>query len=337
MTSTSDLEFSSSERRYWAGRSVLVTGATGFIGANLVRQLLPLQARVHVLARPTSSTWRLDDCRQDLVIHRGDLCNYPDLTCLFNRVCPDICFHLATERGTQTSGRIGYVQTSILGAAHLLELLRQRPDCRLVVSGSSTEYAPASGPIPETHPLQPVTLHGAVKASASLLYQQAALAQQLAISQLRLFHVYGPWESSHRFLPQAIQLARAGQPIPLVAGLSRRDWVHVDDVVRALLVAAFPEAPAGIYNIGSGVEFTNDQVLDALESVLGYPLTRWVDAMDRRPTDSEHRYADIALARERLGWRPRFTLADGIRHTLTWLELNPAAWVREEGDAPVVH
>lgn len=325
------------EPAYWRNRPVLITGATGFVGANLVRRLQSLQARVHALVRPNSSTWRLDDCREGLTIVVGDLRRYEELERAVASTQPDVIFHLATARGTSDKGRLGYVETSILGSAYLIECLRQLPDSRLLIAGSSTEYAPADGPIPETHPILPSTLHGAVKAAAGILLRQAALTENLAISQLRIFHVYGPWESSHRLLPQAILHARAGKPVPLVAGISRRDWIHVDDVVRALLMAALPQAPVGVFNVGSGVEHTNDEVLDTLASVLACPVTRLAAVLPKRPTDSEHRYADIALARAQLGWSPRFNLAQGIQNTLSWLDAFPDAWLREQGTAPVVH
>ncbi len=321
---------------HWQGRRTLVTGASGFVGANLVRRLLALGANVHILLRHSSPTWRLTDCLQRLTVHTADLADAASLSAAFEQSRPQAIFHLATARGGGASQRLGYINTSILGTAHLIEALRSRaPEARLVAAGSSLEYAPSNGPISEDHPLLPDTLHGAVKASASLLLRHAAQSDGLSISQLRLFHIYGPWESGHRFLPTAIRLGLAGQPIPLAAGQSRRDWVHVDDVVSALLAAAAPQAPAGIFNIGSGIEHGNDAVLDTLEALLQRPLSRLPDAMAARPTDQAHRYADIGLARRQLGWQPRLDLAHGLQDTLAWLHRFPAAWDSEHGAAPL--
>lgn len=321
---------------HWQGRRTLVTGASGFVGANLVRRLLALGANVHILLRRDSPTWRLTDCLQQLTIHTADLADAASLAAAFEQSRPQDVFHLATARGSGASQRLAYIATSILGTAHLIEALRgSAPDARLVAAGSSLEYAPSDGPIAESHPLLPDTLHGAVKVSAGLLLRQAAQSEGLAISQLRMFHVYGPWESGHRFLPTAIRLGLAGQPIPLAAGQSRRDWVHVDDVVSALLAAAAPQAPAGIFNIGSGVEHGNEALLDTLEAVLQRPLARLPSAMPARPTDQAHRYADIGLAHRQLGWQPQYDLARGLRSTLAWLDQFPAAWDNEHGAAPL--
>lgn len=303
---------------------VLVTGGSGFIGANLVRKLLAEQAHVHVLQRPGTNAWRLAECAQHITVHEAVIGDSPGLTPLIGAIKPRAIFHLATARGTLVQNRHNYMQTGLLGAAQLVDALREYPECRLIVAGSSLEYAPCDGAILETHPLAPNTLHGAVKAAASLLYQHAATTACLAITQLRLFHVYGPWESPHRFLPVAIRLAMAGQPIPLVRGESRRDWVHVDDVVVAMLLAAAPRAPTGVFNIAGGREYSNTDVLDALQDILQIPVETVPDAFAARPTDSPHRFADIALARDQLNWTPEFDFMQGIQNTVAWWRNHPA-------------
>jgi len=319
-----------------SGRSILVTGATGFIGANLCRRLLQHGAVVHIVRRPSSSMWRLNDIENKLVCHTADLADYNQLAETFDKSQPEAVFHLATERGTDLGARMGYVNTSILGAVHLINLLSEAPTVRMIASGSSTEYAKSDYAIPENYPLLPDTLHGVVKASASLLYRQAVLEDRLSISQLRLFHVYGPWESSHRFLPTAINLALNKAPVPLTASLSRRDWIHVDDVVEAFLTAVQYVSPPGIYNIASGIEYSNEQVLDILGDIIGNKIERIPGAMTVRPTDRAHRFADISLALREIGWSPKYDLRTGIENTLEWNNQFPDAWQNEGAIAPIV-
>lgn len=318
----------------WQGCPVLVTGGLGFVGANLVRALLARGARVHVLGRAGSSPGRLADCLGSLRLHTADVGNPDAVAAVLAAVRPAVIFHLATARG-MTTEPAQYLRTTVLGASHLMNGLRRGHAGRLVVAGSSLEYAPCDGPIAEHHPLVPATYHGAVKAVASLLYQQAARAEGLAITQLRLFHVYGPWESTHRFLPTAIRLALAGQPVPLASGVSRRDWVHVDDVVAALLLAGQATAPADIFNIGSGLDHDNEAVIDVLAATLQRPIATRADALPARPTDSAQRRADIGAARQRLGWVPRHDLARGIAAATAWFLAN-RAWLDEGPGAPPV-
>jgi nucleoside-diphosphate-sugar epimerase len=307
----------------WKGRVALVTGGSSFIAASLVRRLLKLGVQVHVMLRPGSPAWRLQGCSDRLQLHHGDMTQREGLLELIGGVAPDAVFHLATAKGASAS-YLDYVETAVLGAAHLLESMAraERPP-RLIVAGSSMEYASAAGAVGENAPLRPHTVNGAVKAAAGLLYGQAAGAHGLWIKQLRLYHVYGPWESPHRFLPTAIRLAQLGQPIPLAAGESRRDWIYVDDVVEAMLLAATVDTPEGVFNVGAGVEYSNREVLATLADALDRELTWREGALPPRHTDSAHRLADIRLAREVLGWSPRFSLRRGIAATIDWLRANP--------------
>ena len=330
------LELDPSAQEFWRGRTVFITGANGFIGANLIRHLLALNANVHVLLRPSAAIWRIENCIHQLIVHIADLRHEAQVISSVVDSRPDVIFHLATGRGVNQNQRTNYVQTGILGAAHIVEALRRLENCRLVVAGSSLEYGSSDGPISESCPLAPHTLHGAVKAAASILLSQAALAEQLAISQLRLFHVYGPWESSHRFLPRAFQSAIKDTSVDLVSGLSRRDWVYVIDVVRALLLAAHSQAPTGIYNIGSGVEHTNEEVLTKLEQVLDRKILRNSNVLPPRLTDQAHRYADISAARIALDWSPRYDLTTGIKSTLSWWNEYPTIWENTHDSAPIV-
>jgi nucleoside-diphosphate-sugar epimerase len=315
-------------------RRVLVTGGTGFIGANLVRRLVDEHADVHVLQRPGANPWRLADRAHKFTVHEA-VVGVGRLTPLINGIDPHAIFHLATTRGMGVPDRYTHLQTGVLGAAQLIDALHLRPNCRLIIAGSSLEYAPSEKAIPETHPLAPSTLHGAVKAASSLLYEYAAKESGFAITQLRLFHVYGPWESPHRFLPTAIRMALAGKKLPLASAESRRDWVHVEDVVAAMIIAARQDAHTGIFNIASGREHSNIDILALLQQILGIPIATLPGALAARPTDSPHRFAEITRARERLDWMPRFDLERGIRHTVDWWRDHPEIDNQTDGYPPI--
>ncbi len=323
-------------RALWSGRRVLITGANGFIGANLTRQLLSYQADIHIVLRQGGAAWRLDDCVDRLTVHVADVSNFDQILRTVTACRPQTIFHLATERGIADEQRMRYVQTTVIGAVNLVEVLRRQSNCRLIVAGSSLEYGPCDGPISESNTLTPHTLHGAVKAAASVLFSQAAQEDNLQISQLRLFHVYGPWESGHRFLPTIIRSGLNDQSIGLTAGQSRRDWVYVLDVVDAFLLAAQPEVPIGTFNIGSGLEHSNDEVLGVVESLMGRKIPRSSKLLTARLTDQAHRFANISAAKAALGWSPQYDLATGIKCTLDWVRNFPAARTNEQGVVPIV-
>ena len=316
------------------GQRVLITGANGFIGANLVRRLLAIGAKPHAFVRPSADLHALAEVVDKIVIHRGSVEDAGSVAEVIRRSAPALIAHLATARGKSTTSE-QFVQTSVIGAINLIEAMWQSPGARLIVAGSSLEYAPSNRAIPESWPLGPTTLHGVVKAAAGMLFAHAATTG-LPITQLRVFHVYGPWESAHRFLPSAIRLAMQNQPIPLTEQISRRDWIHVDDVVDAILLSAKAESPCDIFNIGSGIEHDNEAVISALENVMGRRLKFIKGSIADRPSDQAHRFANIARAKALLSWEPRHDIASGIRQVLNWHEGKPGIWAMARGDAPVV-
>jgi nucleoside-diphosphate-sugar epimerase len=254
----------------------------------------------------------------------------------FTRARPAVVLHLATPRGEDEAARVRILETTLMGAIHLLRLAREFSVQQLVVAGSSLEYRPSDAPLAEDAPIEPTTVHGAAKAAASLLYRQAALETGLPVCVLRFFHVYGPWESRHRLLPTAIRAALDGTPLPMTGAGIARDWVFVADVVDAVLRAAGLDRPGEIVNVGSGREYCNEAVVECVAGTLERRIEIVTGAFPPGPADVAHRCADRRKAGRLLGWVPQVTLADGVRHTIEWFQSNPAAWSASTDGRPSV-
>jgi nucleoside-diphosphate-sugar epimerase len=308
------------------GGRVLVTGATGFVGANVVRALLHLGSDVHITVQASSDPWRLQDVLPHAETHVASLTDPDALRRVFVRARPAIVLHLATPRGRDEAARTRIFETTVMGAVHLLRLAREFDVQRLVVTGSSLEYCPSDVPLGEEAPVAPTTVHGAAKAAATVLYRQAAQDAGVPVCVLRLFHVYGPWESRHRLLPSAIRAARDGTPLPLTGGAIARDWVFVADVVDALLRAAGLSRAGELINVGSGQEYSNEAVVRCVAETIGRPVRIAAGAFPRGAADAPHRCADRGKAVRLLGWTPQFSLAQGVRQTAEWFDAHPAAW-----------
>lgn len=326
---------SAKTREHFRDRHVLVTGGGGFVGANLSRRLLDLGAQVHLLMRPQAAIQRIQEVLTEIRIHRGDITDEPSLAQAFDKAKPDFVFHLATPRVTDSSAWKRMTEDNVIGAVRLVEQMRHTSSVRLVVAGSSLEYGPSAQPHREQDTLAPVTWHGVGKAAAGLVYRQATLSMGLSINQLRLFHIYGPWESSHRLLPTAIRSALGGYPLPLTYAEIRRDWIYVEDVVDALLLAALSEAQGENYNIGSGSELSNEDVVDVVEQLTGTRLVRTLGAYSSSASDTAHRCADISKAKMLLGWTPQHAITSGVTATLAWHREYPHAWDNEMGGKPL--
>ena len=302
------------------GRRCLITGAGGFIAANLIPELLALGACVHAVARPGSNLWRLAGVREHITLHQLDITDAAALDRAVDAAQPAYVFHLAVGRNTATrEGRLAVARTNVLGTLNLLEAAG--PGCeRFVYAGSSMEYGPRGQPTRETDLLIPKSFHGAIKAASTLLCQQAALANGWPIVMLRIYSVYGYWEAANRLVPTAILAALGDGKMALTESGYRRDLVFVQDVVDACLRAAVAEHASGeIINIGAGQQWSNEQVVETVEAVTGRRMDVKRGAYSPRPTDTTFWMADIDKARRMLDWEPRHSLKDGIAKMVDWL------------------
>lgn len=305
-----------------ADRPALVTGAAGFVGANLVRGLLAQGARVHALVRPASDLWRLERVRPSLRLLEADLADPVAVKNAVDGIQPAFVFHLAFPGGHAQGERQRreMILDGVGGTHHLLEALRESHFERLVVLGSFLEYGPHDRPLLESDGLRPATFRGVAKAMATLLCQQFAREVGRPVVILRPFSIYGPWESPGRLVPTAILAAIDGRPLPMTRPGFSRDLVYVADVVEACLMAAVHELdPGEVLNVGTGRQWSNDEVVSAVEEVTGTPIQRIENAHPASLSDTGHSVAETSRARNLLGWTPRVGLRQGLEATFAWL------------------
>lgn len=306
-----------------AGARILVTGAAGFIGANLVRALLAQRASVSALVR-SPATPRLAGVDDELELLVADVRVPHAIEVAVTRARPQLAVHLAAPGGHPNSarGRLEFLETSVLGTAALVEALADSGCRRLVHVGSSLEYGPRSHPLDEDVLLAPIVPRGAAKASATLVCLAWARTLGLSAVVLRPFSVYGPWEDERRLVPTALRAAVDGTELPLTPSGLVHDFVYVGDVVDAILHAldAGDEVSGEVINIGSGVQTTNEGLVAAASQAVGRPIRTRVGAYPAGPHDTTRCWvASIERARTLLRWEPRTTLTEGLRVTLEWL------------------
>ena len=307
-------------------KRVLITGGTGFVGANLARRLLGDGHAVHLLVGAGHRTWRLAGVLAEVVRHEADLRDAGAVRRAVAAVRPDWVFHLAAHGAYswQTDAR-AIVATNVLGTVHLVEACRRTGFEVFVNTGSSSEYGWKDHAPAEDEGLEPNSAYAVAKASATLFCRQAARAARLSIPTLRLYSVYGPYEEPNRFLPALVVHGLEGTYPPLAAPDVARDYVHVEDVVDAYLrLAGNPPAdPGAVYNLGTGVQTTLRQAVEAAAGLFRYRGEPAWGSMPNRGWDTTVWVADARKARRELGWEPRFTLADGLRAFRAWFETHP--------------
>jgi nucleoside-diphosphate-sugar epimerase len=304
------------------GRAVLVTGIAGFVGANLAAALVARGARVHGLLRPSTNLWRLGEIEPSLALHDVELTDAPALRAVLCKTRPSVIYHLATQRAARTpERRAATACANLLGTLNLLEATLAAGCDGFVHAGSSMEYGAKDHPTQETDTLAPVSFFAATKAASTLLCEQFAREHRLPLVILRLYSVYGYWEGPHRLIPTAMLAALGSGSIALTEAGYRRDLIFVPDVVEACLLAAGAATePGEILNVGSGQQWSNEQVVDLIDSISGRRLHRRTEVYPPRETDTSFWVADNAKARRVMGWQPRHSLHEGLAKTWTFMK-----------------
>jgi nucleoside-diphosphate-sugar epimerase len=301
-----------------AGSRVFVTGATGFIGANMVRRLLIEGASVHALVRPGANLWRLSDIVSQVHLQECDLLDFSGVGRCVALADPDIIYHFAFPGGHNSDfqAQLEMLSTGLLGTYALLSAASTNHVKHFIHIGSSTEYHPGKQPHGEDELIEPVSIRGVGKAASTLLCQQYAHQYDLNIVILRLFTVYGPWEQPERLIPTACRAILQDMTLPLTLPGLMHDRVFVEDMLDASVRAASHRCTSGeIINIGSGEQHTNEEIVHILEEIAGRNVKIAVGAYAPRPFDGNHWVADITRARDILGWQPLHSLRSGLEAT----------------------
>jgi nucleoside-diphosphate-sugar epimerase len=303
------------------GKRILITGAAGFIGSHLTHSLVQENAEIHALVSPTSDLYRLGAVKENITIWRGDIRDRTFIKNTCKETMPHIVYHLS-DYGIhpQQTNLEEMVQTNIVGLTNLLQALEKVPfDC-LVNSGSSAEYGPRDHAMEEGDLLRPENAYGAIKAAGTLLTQSFGKLRGRKVITLRLFYVYGPHDSPTRFLPTAIRACLEGSELKLSSRQEKRDFVYVEDVVQAFLLAASNDIKnSHVINIGTSIESNLGKIVHIIERNLGSKIQIRQGAYQKRPWDSPCWAADIRRAQKLLGWVPAHDLETGLHKTIASL------------------
>ncbi len=306
------------------GKKILMTGATGFIGACLLRRLLEEGAKPHLILRPQAQLWRLRDILAQVRSYRSDLSDAKALLKLVDRSAPDIIYHLSAHGAYADQDDPEQIfKTNVIGGRQLLHAANKVGYGLFVNTGSSSEYGYKQKPMKETDVLQPESEYAVSKASFTQWCGYVARRDKRPIVTLRPFSVYGPYEQPTRFVPTLMKALHLRRPMDLVASTTARDFIYVDDMVEAYLrVGQLRQYPGEVFNIGTGRQHTIAQVVKAAVSVSGCRTDfRW-GRMPARSWDTNCWVADIKKAKACLNWAPQYSLKDGLACMWAWYKNN---------------
>jgi nucleoside-diphosphate-sugar epimerase/glycosyltransferase involved in cell wall biosynthesis len=298
---------------------ILILGASGFVGANLMRTIFSVRRDVHGTAT-RSPAWRLEDLPPEKVT-TVDLLIDSNLDAVLDTIRPHTIFDCVAYGGYsfEVDSELIY-RTNFNFVTRLLPRLELRSIVCYVHAGSSSEYGDnASGPA-ENAPLAPNSDYAVSKVAAAGLIYFYGKRKHLPCANLRLYSAYGPLEDSSRLIPNVIQHGVRGRYPEFVNPAISRDFIYVDDVTEAFVDTAL-NLPASSYgesiNIGSGRKITIGELAKICREVFG--ITEEPSfTMPNRGWDVPDWYANIERSKDLISWTPRTSFTDGLKQTIDW-------------------
>ena len=290
----------------------LVTGATGFVGSHLVRDLLARGHTVAALIRPSTKPWRITELVPRLAVIPGDLESVNRDAILAFR--PEAAIHLGWQ-GVAQGARDdpATLGPNICGSASFASAVADA-GCRAFVGvGSQAECGSTVEILNEESPVRPETLYGASKAAARLVLEQICASRAMRFVWLRVLSVYGPQDDAQHLIPYLLRtLLERGRPA-LTGGDQAWDYLFVSDVVRALYAAADSAEARGTYVLASLAAPKLSAVCTLLRDLIDPSLPL---GFGEAPVRGRDLRGDSARFRSATGWEPRVSLEVGLRKTL---------------------
>jgi polyisoprenyl-phosphate glycosyltransferase len=300
---------------------VFVTGAAGFVGANLIHRLINENYDVHIAVRNGGSLWRLSDVIKKIHIHEGILNQKTKLHQTLKKIQPVGIFHLAAYGSyPKQSDNELMISTNITGLLNLLEACREIKYHRFAIAGSSSEYGKKIHPMKESDYTEPNNMYAVTKVSATNLAVYFGKTFHKPVNILRLFSVYGYLEEEGRLVRSVIQQALNNQPIKLATGKEARDFIFVEDIATAFLhtLKVKRSLEGEIFNLGTGIETTVLKLAKRIIYLTGSKSKICLNTYVGRPWDTFHWKADINKTRRILGFTASTKLDDGLKKTIQW-------------------
>lgn len=299
---------------------ILVIGASGFVGANLLRRLLAVRSDV-VGTVFSGSPWRLEGLPATNIAYLN-LQDSVSTRSLFQRVAPKTIFDCSSFGAysfEQDHERIH--ATNYTSFIRMLEELVPLELNAYIHAGSSSEYGlNSAGPIEADAPV-PNSHYAVSKVAANAAITYFGKVRDFPIVNLRLYSVYGPYEDSSRLISTLCEHSLRGQLPPFAKPEVTRDFIYIDDVVEAFADAALNMGPAlagESFNIGTGVQTSLAQLASVAQRVFGLDTSPQFTPSAGRPWDTDNWYANPGKAHGLLGWQARVSLAEGLALSQKW-------------------
>jgi polyisoprenyl-phosphate glycosyltransferase len=300
---------------------IIVTGASGFVGANLFKILITHRKDVFAVVRREKG-WRLAEIDDEHII-AVDLNDSAASKNLINSISPQTVFDCASYGAYSFEEDPALIyKTNFQSLVDLVSLLSSRSIAAYIHAGSSSEYGSNSAAPMEMDRCESNSHYAVSKVAAATYLRYMGKERKFPAINLRLYSVYGPLEDSSRLIPNLLRHALVGKLPPFVDPNTSRDFVYVDDVCAAFIMAATkmqPEFYGESFNIGSGIKTTIADLAEVTRSVFDVTEEPQYGKMEGRAWDLAEWYSNPEKAKTLLGWEPAYDLRAGLMTSANWV------------------
>jgi len=289
---------------------VLITGASGFIGAHVTKTLISRNHQVTVLSRPGNPMTRLQILQNRFQTIFATIEDTEQLEKSINRLKPETCIHLAwyAEPGKYLDSPQNI--QSLASSLSLFQTLIKAGCRQIIAAGTCFEYDTNFGYLHEDTPARPASLYAASKLSFLLMANQLAKQSGVSFAWGRIFYPYGPMEDERRLVPSAIKALRQETPFQASAGEQIRDYIHVADVASAFCTLMEKQAD-GVFNISTGSPVSIRQLLETLGQLMNRIDLVQLGALPYRAWEPPF-ICGNNMRLKKLGWQPLYSLVNGL-------------------------
>ncbi|NJE05696.1 dTDP-glucose 4,6-dehydratase [Thermococcus sp. M36] len=313
---------------------LLVTGGMGFIGSNFIRYVLKKHPDWEVVNLDKlgygSNPANLKDVENDprYTFVKGDIANYDLIKELITTVDAVVNFAAESHVDRSISSPEHFLKSNVIGTYTILEAIRkENPEIRFVHISTDEVYGDIlSGSFTEKDALMPSSPYSATKAASDVLVLGWTRTYKLNASITRCTNNYGPYQFPEKLIPKTIIRASMGLKVPIYGtGQNVRDWLYVEDHVRAIEAVLLKGEPREVYNISAGEEKTNIEVVRTVLRIMGRDESLIEFVEDRPGHDLRYSLDSWKITRD-LKWRPKYSFEDGIERTVKWYLENEDWW-----------
>lgn len=316
-------------------KRLLITGGAGFIGSEFVREAVRRGYAATVVDKLSyaGDLKRLKDVADKISFHSVDITDRKAVAEVFGKERPDAVVHWAAESHVDRSiaDATPFIDTNIKGTQVMLDVSRESGIHKFINISTDEVYGDLreNGQFYETTPLNPSSPYSVSKASADMLGRAYFRTYGLPVITVRPSNNYGPWQYPEKLIPVVIIKALSDEKVPVYAkGENVREWLFVSDCAQGVLEVLERGMPGEIYNIGSGQEKKNIDVVKAVLQILGKPEGLIEFVKDRPGHDFRYSLNSAKIAGQ-LGWKAGTPFAEGIEKTARWYVDN-LEWVNSK-------